>query len=105
MNSLWVVLLVSGVVTFLIRLSFIALLGHRQPPEWLRRGLRLIPPAVLTAIIVPEVLLPGGTPDFSPLNPRLWGALAAGWIAWKTKSPVLTVLAGMGVFYLARWIF
>ena len=49
-----------GLVNFLLRYAFIGLLGERPLPDWLRLGLRFVPLAILTALITPDVLLPGG---------------------------------------------
>jgi branched-subunit amino acid transport protein len=49
----------AGLATFLIRLSFIALLGRMAVPVWVRRILPYVPTAALTAIIVPELLMRG----------------------------------------------
>lgn len=98
--NFWLVMLIAGALTFLIRLSFILLVGRREIPPWLRRTLRFVPPAVLTAIIIPEILLPGGVFDFSLGNARLLAGLLAAVIAWRTRNTILTILAGM----LALWV-
>jgi branched-subunit amino acid transport protein len=98
--GIWLTLLGAGLVTFLLRLSFIALLGNRQVPDALRRALRFVPPAVLSAIIFPEVLLPGGHWDLSITNARLWAGVLAALVAWRTKNILLTIAVGMGVMWL-----
>jgi branched-subunit amino acid transport protein len=98
--NLWLVILVGGLLTFLIRLSFILLIGQRQIAPWLRRGLRFVPTAVLTAIILPELLVQNGHLDVSLSNARLLAGLLAGLVAWRTRSAVLTILAGM----VALWV-
>ena len=94
------VLAVAGLVTFGIRLSFIALLGRVEVPPLLTRALRFVPAAVLSAIIVPELVVRGGAPDLSPLNPRLLAGLLAAAVAWRTRSVVVTIAAGM----VALWV-
>jgi len=48
--QLWLVIGAMGAVTFLTRLSMIALLGRAEMPGLVQRGLRYVPPAVLSAI-------------------------------------------------------
>jgi branched-subunit amino acid transport protein len=91
----WITLILSGLLTFFTRLSFIALWGRWTPPEWLSRALKYVPAAVLTAIIFPEVLLREG--QLAPLNPRLLAGAVAALVAWKTKNVLLTIVVGMGV--------
>ena len=98
--SLWLTLIIAGLLTFATRLSFFVLLGRWQPPKWFQRALRFVPTAVLSAIIVPEVLMSETGVNLSPLNPRLLAALIAGLVAWKTKNATLTVLAGMIIFWI-----
>jgi branched-subunit amino acid transport protein len=52
---IWFVILAAGIITYLIRLSFIIALERLKLPDWFLRGLRYVPPAVLSAIIVPEL--------------------------------------------------
>jgi branched-subunit amino acid transport protein len=92
-STVWLTLILAGLLTFFTRLSFIALWGRWAPPEWLRRGLRFVPPAVLTAIIFPELLIREGA--FTPFNPRLLAGVVAAWVAWRTKNIVWTIVVGM----------
>jgi branched-subunit amino acid transport protein len=101
--NVWLVLLTAGLITFGLRLSFIALFGRLSVPSWLTRALRYVPPAVLSAIIFPDVLLPGGSLDLSPLNPRLLAALVAALVAWRTRSLALTIVVGMGILLFLQW--
>ncbi|MEN4010467.1 MAG: AzlD domain-containing protein [Chloroflexota bacterium] len=99
----WLIIVLAGLLTFAIRLSFIALHGRWQPPALFQRALRYVPPAVLSAIILPEMLLQDGQMLLSPLNPRLLAGIVAILIAWRTRSTLLTILAGMLALYLLQW--
>jgi branched-subunit amino acid transport protein len=101
-STLWVTMILAGILTFLTRLSFIALWGRWIPPEWLRRALRFVPPAVLTAIIFPELWMREAV--FTPLHPRVIAGLAAALVAWRTKNIVWTILAGMAVLLALQLI-
>jgi branched-subunit amino acid transport protein len=99
--NLWLMMVIAGVITYLIRLSFILLFNHQQLPLVLQRALRFVPPAVLTAIFVPEMLYVNGTLAITPLNPRLLAGLLAILVAWLSKNIFLTIVAGM----ITLWIF
>jgi branched-subunit amino acid transport protein len=92
-------LLVAGVGTFLVRLSFIALLGRVEVPPVAVRALRFVPPAVLSAIILPEVVLRGGALDLRPSNARLAAATAAVLVAWRSRNVLLTIAVGMAALW------
>jgi len=92
-------------VTFGIRYSMFVLAGRVEFPGWLVHALRYVPPAVLTAITVPAVLMPaGGTIQFSHTNPYLVGALVAFGVGWFSKNLLLTILLGMLAFWGWQWV-
>ncbi len=101
----WLVLAAGGLLTFTTRFSFIYLLGRAGVPEWLRRALRYVPPAVLTAIIFPEILLVDGALSVSLENFRLLAGIAAALMAWRTKNALLTVVVGMLILWLLPLLF
>ena len=100
MSSLWIVMIALGLLTFGLRLSFVLLLERWQPPEMVTRALRFVPVAVLTAIFIPEIMLQDGSFTLLPLNPRFFAGIAAILVAWKTKSALWTIAAGMAVFWV-----
>ncbi len=58
--NIWIIMIAVGLATYSMRLAFIQAYGRRRIPEWMRRSLRYVPPAVLTAIIFPELLMHNG---------------------------------------------
>lgn len=100
--EIWVVILALGIGTYLIRFSFIGMVGDSTLPEWLLRMLRYVPVAVMPGLVAPLVVWPqatGGAPDAA----RLLAAAAALTIgAWR-RSVIGAVFGGMGVLYLALW--
>jgi branched-subunit amino acid transport protein len=94
-TTLWLTIVVAGVVTFATRLSFIALLERITVPVWFQRALRFVPAAVLSAIIVPETASRNGALNLSLHNPQILAACVAVVVAWRTKNVLLTILAGM----------
>jgi branched-subunit amino acid transport protein len=102
--SIWLVFILAGLITFLTRLSFIMLIGRHTVSPLVDRVLRFIPPAVLTAIIFPEIFMKDGALAVSPVNPRLLAGLLAVLVAWKTRSAVLTIVVGMLALWLITWL-
>ncbi|MEJ5225088.1 MAG: AzlD domain-containing protein [Anaerolineales bacterium] len=103
--TIWVIMIAVGVLTFATRLSFIALLEHANIPESVRRALRFVPIAVLSAIIAPELAAYQGMLDLSPLNPRLLAGIFATVVAYKTKNVILTIVAGMSALWILQvWL-
>ena len=104
-SEIWLVLILAGVLTFLTRLSFIVLLGKFDAPLWLTRALRFVPTAVLTAIIVPDLVLKGGALAISPTNARLIAGVIAIGVAWRTKNALITIGVGMAALLVLRFVF
>lgn len=100
--NIWLVMLAGGLITFGIRLSFIYLFGRIETPPLVQRSLRFVPPAVLSAILVPEIVLHAGKLDLSLGNERLLAGLVAVATALVTKDTLLTILAGMGALLILR---
>lgn len=61
----------------------------------MRRALHYVPPAVLSAIIFPELFYRAGTLDISPGNTRLLAGVVAILVAWFSKNTLVTILVGM----------
>jgi branched-subunit amino acid transport protein len=92
-------------VTFLVRYAFFALGDRVAFPPLVQRALRFVPVAVLTAIVVPMVLLPDGVHwQLTWRNAWLLGALATGLIAWRFNHLLAAIGGGMAVFFLFRLI-
>jgi branched-subunit amino acid transport protein len=92
-------------VTFGVRYPVLAIVGRIDLPESVFRALRYVPPAVLTAIVVPALLMPDGERVLiSYTNAYLIAGIVAVIVSWKTKSLVLTILIGMAVFLGWRWL-
>lgn len=95
-----------ALVTFGIRYIMFPLSGRFKFPELFEQSLKYVPPVVLTAIIVPSVLMPTGkTIDFSLDNPYLIGALAACAMGGLFKNLLLTIVVSMMVFMGFQWVF
>jgi branched-subunit amino acid transport protein len=103
MMNIWLVMLFGGLITFGMRFSLIYLFGRFQVPETMRRALHYVPPAVLSAIIFPELFLREGHWALSLDNYCLLAGLAAILVAWFSRNTLVTILAGMIVLFLLKF--
>lgn len=99
--SIWLVMVVCGLLTFGLRLSFIAAEGRVTFPRWFRVLLPFVPVATLTALIMPELLLANGALWLSWQNARLIAGIVAIVIAALTRSVLWTLVGGFVT--LALW--
>ena len=100
--NIWFVMVLGGLLTFGMRLSFIYLLGRVRVPDAVARALRFVPPAVLSALVLPQLLMPSGQLDLGLANHRWLAGLIAILVAWRTRSILLTILAGMTALLLLQ---
>ena len=99
---IWIIILLLGAGTFLIRFSFLGLVGDRKLPEWVLRHLRYTPVAVMPALIAPLVLWPaatGGQTDPA----RVLAAAATLTLGLTTRNVFVAILGGAGTLYLGLY--
>ncbi|MFV3291678.1 AzlD domain-containing protein [Pseudomonas sp. NY11955] len=100
----WITFALIGLGTFFIRLSFIELHTVLRIPPLFRRALAYVPASVLAALVLPAVVLPDRHAGFDWANPQIPAAVLAAWVAWRTRSTLLTLVVGMGVLWaLKHW--
>jgi len=104
MNNIWLVMIAGGLITFGIRFSFIYLFGKFHIPETVRKALHYVPPAVLSAIVFPELMLHNGALDLSLENHRLLAGLVAVIVAWFSRNTLVTILVGMVALFVLQWL-
>ena len=99
----WILIFGMLTITFATRSSLFAFPDLRFPPL-VRQGLHYVPTAVLTAIVVPGMLIPDGQNwAFSLDNAYLLAGLAAIAIAALSRNLLATIGGGFLVFFVLRW--
>lgn len=92
----WEVFAGMALVTYLTRFAMMPLLS-RELPRPIFRWLQLVPVAILSALIAPAVFV---VERRVALGPQAPAAVVGAVIAWRTRSVLLTIVAGM----LAYWL-
>jgi branched-subunit amino acid transport protein len=92
-----------AVVTYLPRLLPTLFLSGRNLQPIIIAWLRLVPPAVLAAMLAPSLLVREDRIELGIDNLFFWAALIAFPVAWKSKSLFATVVVGMGLVALGRY--
>jgi branched-subunit amino acid transport protein len=100
MSDVWVVIVGVAAGTFLLRFSFLGIVGARPLPVAAQRLLRYTAVAVLPGLVAPLVLWPpatGGEPDAA----RLIAAAATVVFAVISLRPMLSIAVGAVVLWAA----
>jgi branched-subunit amino acid transport protein len=100
--NVWLVFVLGGLLTFAMRFSFIYAFGRFHVPPALHRALRFVPPAVLSAIIFPAVLMSDGRLDAGFSNHRMLAAALAVGVALRTRKTLPTIVAGMAALLILQ---
>lgn len=100
-GDVWLVILGGMAVTYGTRLSFFLLPSETVFPSTFRRGLRLVAPAVLAGILVPQVLIPAGAGGVE-FSPRVLAAVIAAVLGWKTRNAWISIGGGMTALWLLQ---
>ncbi len=101
--EIWGIILGLALGSYLIRFSFLGLIGDRDLPDWVLRHLRYTAVAVLPGLVAPLVLWPeanGGVPEPA----RLAAAAVTLGVGLWGRSVLGAILAGATVLYLGLWL-
>lgn len=102
---IWLVMIVTGLLTFASRFVMFSDFAPKQLPKKFQEALTFVPAAVLSAIILPSVLVGGdGTLLTIADNPRLPAAIIAVAVALATRSVIATIASGMATLWLLDWL-
>lgn len=97
--KVWLVFVLGGLGTYLIRASFLVLGSRVALPARLERALRHVGPAVFAAIVAPPVLDAAAPSDRVP---EILAALLAGVVAWRTGRVTWVLAVGMVTLWSLR---
>lgn len=100
----WLLIFGMLAITFVIRYSFFAWPNLRFPRA-IEQGLHYVPVAVLTAIVMPGMLMPEWQWALRPDNAYLLAGLLAILIAAFSRNLLATIAGGLLSFFLLRWAF
>ena len=101
-SVLWTVIVVLGIGTFLLRFSFLGIIGNRAMPGWAVRALRCTAVAVLPGLVAPGVIWPqttGGEPDPARLAAAAVTVLVGAW----SRDMLAGMLSGAATLYGMLW--
>jgi len=94
----FLIFLGMAAVTYLTRVTMIVTLG-KELPDILRRWLAYVPVAILAALVAPSALAAQGRVAWGA---RGWASLIGCWVAWRTRSVIWTIVAGLAAYHVLR---
>ena len=101
---IWLVMIVGGIFTFGTRFVMLSGWVAHGLPRWLIDALAFVPIAVLTAILVPAVLIDPATQQIIVMgNARVVAATIAAIIALLTRNVIATISSGLATLWCVQW--
>lgn len=97
-SQIWIIIISLAIGSWLLRFSFLGLLGRMTLPPVVQRHLRYTVVAVLPGIVAPLVVMPqisGGTPDPA----RIIAAAVTIGVGVVTRSFLAAILCGVIALY------
>jgi len=101
-----IVLIIMGMaaVTFFTRFASAVLFRQTGVPVWFERWMKHVPTGILTALIVPALLLPKGYLDISIHNHYLLAGLVATVATCLFRNAIVTMSLGLVVMLSLRFL-
>ena len=101
---IWLVMIVGGIFTFGTRFVMLSGWVAHGLPRWLIDALAFVPIAVLTALLVPAVLIDPTTQQIIVIgNARIVAAVVATIIALLTRNVIATISSGLATLWFVQW--
>ena len=96
--EIWFIIAALAIGTFLIRFSFLGLIGDRPMPTFVLKLLRYTPVAVLPGMVAPLILWPTATDGVFD-GPRAVAALVTLIVGCVSRNAIWAIGAGMVALY------
>lgn len=103
-GQIWLIIALIGAGTYLIRFSFLGLIGDRKLPGWVLRHLRYTPVAIIPGLVAPLVVWPeatGGSPDPA----RLAAAAVTLGVGYLSRNIFIAIASGAATLALGLMLF
>ena len=102
---IWIVMIVAGLITYSTRFSMFNRSIAEKMPKWVEVPLHYVPIALLTAIIVPEILIYEQNLSLSVFeNLRIIAASFAILIAFISRNVIATIASGLVCLWVLQWL-
>ncbi len=96
----WLIIIISGLITYFLRFSMISLIKKDMLSEKTRILLSYVPSAVFPALIFPAVLLEKSGSFVSYNDPKIIAILVAILVGYFSKKIIATIISGLVSYWI-----
>lgn len=94
-TEIFFIIMGMAAVTFFTRFASVALFQQTGVPAWFERWMKHVPTGILTALIMPTLLLPKGYVDVSLQNHYLVAGIVSALAAYLFRNVIITMSLGL----------
>ena len=96
----WLSIIIAGVLTYLTRMTMIALVSRDMLGDRIKAVLAYVPSAVFPAIIFPAIFINNYGSFIEMNDPKIFGAIIAIIVGYFSRNVIATILSGL----ISYWI-
>tara|TARA_Y100000992_G_scaffold175221_1_gene118162 strand:+ start:11 stop:328 length:318 start_codon:yes stop_codon:yes gene_type:complete len=101
----WLVIITAGIITYLMRMTMVALVSKDMLGDKIKVVLAYVPSAVFPAIIFPGVFINDYGTFIEMNDPKIFGALVAIIVGYISRNVIATILSGLFSYWIIIFIF
>ena len=91
----WLSIIIAGILTYLTRMTMIALVDRDMLGEKIKAVLAYVPSAVFPAIIFPAIFINDYGTYIEINDPKIFGAIVAIIVGYFSKNVIATIFSGL----------
>ena len=100
----WTTIIIAGILTYLTRMTMIALVSRDFLGSRIKTVLEYVPSAVFPAIIFPGIFMNDFGAFIEINDPKIFGALVAVIVGYFSKSIIATISAGLVSYWFLIFV-
>ena len=100
----WLSIIIAGILTYLTRMTMIALVSREMLGDKIKAVLEYVPSAVFPAIIFPGIFINDFGTFIEMNDPKIFGALVAVIVGYFSKNIIATISAGLVSYWFLIFV-
>ena len=96
----WLTIIIAGIITYITRMTMIALVDRDLLGERVKEVLAYVPSAVFPAIIFPGIFINDYGTFIEMNDPKIFGAIVAILVGYFSRNVIATILSGLFSYWI-----
>ena len=96
----WFTIIIAGIITYLMRMTMVALVDRDLLGERVKAVLAYVPSAVFPAIIFPGIFINDYGAFLEMNDPKIFGAIVAIVVGYFSRNVIATILSGLSSYWV-----